>query len=128
MLLVINRMSVELSGGTTTNGNNIRPGMSLGFVDQIFHNEVFGQALYADIFHQAAAYMFHIIKNHVFIDGNKRTGLAAAITFLGINGQIFAPFDEDDVFDFVIEIAAGQNNPEVQIPKIAEWLQKLSLY
>lgn len=127
MLLVINRMAVELSGGTMSSRNNLRPGMNLGFVEQIFHNNVFGQAIYPDIFHQAAAYMFHIIKNHAFIDGNKRTGLAAAITFLGINGYVFAPLNEDSVFDFVISVAAGENDPDRLIPHIAEWLKSLSM-
>lgn len=34
----------------------------------------------------AAAYIFHIVKNHPFIDGNKRTGIAAALVFLELNG------------------------------------------
>jgi death-on-curing protein len=120
-------MSIELAGGTCASGNNIRPGMNLGFVEQIFHNSVFGQPVYPDIFHQAGAYMFHIIKNHAFIDGNKRTGLAAAITFLGINGHVFSPLDEDSVFDFVVSVAAGENEPEKTIPRIAAWLKSLSL-
>ena len=33
----------------------------------------------------AAAYMFHIIKNHPFVDGNKRTGIVSGLTFLKIN-------------------------------------------
>jgi death-on-curing protein len=127
MLLVINRMSIDLAGGSSNAVNNVRPGMNLGFVEQIFHNSVFGQPLYPDIFHQAAAYMFHIIKNHAFIDGNKRTGLAAAITFLGINGHVFAPFDEDAVFAFVINVAAGANDPDSVIPAIATWLKELCL-
>ena len=36
-------------------------------------------------FEMAAAYAFHIVKNHAFEDGNKRTGLAAALVFLEIN-------------------------------------------
>ncbi len=127
MLLVINRMSIDIAGGSTNSCNNVRPGMNLGFVETIFHNSVFGQPLYPDIFHQAGAYMFHIIKNHAFIDGNKRTGLAAAVTFLGINGHVFAPFDEDAVFDFVISIASGPNNADATIPRIASWLKELCL-
>ena len=34
----------------------------------------------------AAAYLFHLVKNHPFVDGNKRTGLLAAIVFLDVNG------------------------------------------
>ena len=44
-----------------------------------------GTYLYPTIYHMAAAYLFYIIKNHAFVDGNKRTGVLAAITFLGIN-------------------------------------------
>ena len=39
-----------------------------------------------NIFEMAAAYTFHIIKNHPFLDGNKRTGMAAGIIFLERNG------------------------------------------
>lgn len=36
----------------------------------------------------AAAYLFHVVKNHPFVDGNKRTGLAVALTFLEVNGVL----------------------------------------
>ena len=127
MILVINRMAVELSGGTALAGNNVRQGLSLGFVEQIHNNEVFGIAIYPDIFHQAAAYMFYIIKNHLFTDGNKRTGFATAITFLGINDVIFAPLNEGKVFDYVSGVASGENSPETIIPQIAQWLKIMSL-
>ena len=39
----------------------------------------------ADLYDIAAAYAFHIAKNHPFIDGNKRTALESALGFLGIN-------------------------------------------
>lgn len=48
-----------------------------------------GQWLHADIFEMAAAYAFHICKNHPFLDGNKRTALDAALVFLEINGIDF---------------------------------------
>lgn len=46
---------------------------------------MFGEYLHPTIEEQAAAYLFHLVQNHPFIDGNKRTGLAAALGFLGIN-------------------------------------------
>jgi len=46
----------------------------------------FGQLLHGDLFEMAAAYLFHIVKNHAFVDGNKRTALLAALVFLDING------------------------------------------
>lgn len=41
--------------------------------------------LHSDLFEMAAAYLFHIVRNHPFIDGNKRTGAMAAYTFLKLN-------------------------------------------
>lgn len=41
-----------------------------------------GELLHTDVFAVAAAYMFHIVQNHPFTDGNKRTGAAAALVFL----------------------------------------------
>jgi death on curing protein len=44
-----------------------------------------GRFLHDDLFAMAAAYLFHIVKNHPFVDGNKRTGLATALAFLDVN-------------------------------------------
>ena len=126
MVLVIHRLCLNLTGGYGTDGVNLRAGQGLGFVDYVFANEVFGQRIYPDIFHQAAAYMFHIIKGHIFTDGNKRTGLAVAITFLEWNGILFAPLPDEAVFDFVMALAGGPNDPDEAIPRIASWLRGLS--
>ncbi|BBM83846.1 type II toxin-antitoxin system death-on-curing family toxin [Candidatus Uabimicrobium amorphum] len=125
MVIAINKLSIELAGGTG-HSNNVRPGMSLGFVENIHTNELFGAKIYPDIFHQAAAYMFYIIKNHVFHDGNKRTGLATAITLLNWNGIQFRAFEEDAVFDFVMDIASGKNEAQENIERIALWLREMS--
>jgi len=42
--------------------------------------------LHSDIFEMAAAYLFHIVRNHPFVDGNKRTGAVAGLVFLMMNG------------------------------------------
>jgi len=42
--------------------------------------------VHADLFEMAAAYLFHIVQNHPFVDGNKRIGAAAALVFLKLNG------------------------------------------
>jgi len=46
----------------------------------------FGEELHATLHEKAAAYLFHLVKNHPFIDGNKRVGLAVSLTFLELNG------------------------------------------
>src|SRR5579862_9231236 len=46
-----------------------------------------GDFLHSDRFEMAAAYLFHIIRNHPFVDGNKRVGAVSAIVFLRLNDQ-----------------------------------------
>lgn len=56
----------------------------------------FGEvAFHADLFEMAAAYLFHIARDHPFVDGNKRTGLAAALVFLDLNGIEITSEDEE---------------------------------
>lgn len=55
----------------------------------------------------AAAYLFGIAKNHPFIDGNKRTALAAADTFLYFNG-LELQAEEEELIQFVLMVAAGE--------------------
>lgn len=69
---------------------------------------MFGKAyLHGSLPEMAAAYLFHLVGNHPFLDGNKRTGLAAAIAFLGLNG-LWLEADPDQLADFVIRLAAGR--------------------
>jgi death-on-curing protein len=66
-----------------------------------------GQFLHTDIHEMAAAYLFHLVKNHPFLDGNKRVGAVAALVFLALNGYDFnAP--EDDFADMVLAVARGE--------------------
>jgi death-on-curing protein len=44
-----------------------------------------GEYLHTDFFEMAAAYLFHLVQNHPFLDGNKRTGALAAFIFLKLN-------------------------------------------
>jgi death-on-curing protein len=52
----------------------------------------------------AAAYLFHLCQNHPFLDGNKRVGANAAITFLLIN-RWEPTFDEEELVDLVLSVA-----------------------
>ncbi len=45
-----------------------------------------GQYLHEDLFEMAAAYLFHLVKNHPLVDGNKRIGAVSALAFLKLNG------------------------------------------
>ena len=65
-----------------------------------------GDYLHTDVFEMAAAYLFHIARNHPFVDGNKRTGLMAALVFLGLN-DLELVADPNALFELVSGVAAG---------------------
>jgi death-on-curing protein len=57
-----------------------------------------------DIFDIAAAYAFHIAEAQAFNDGNKRTAIGAALTFLELN-SVHPALSEDELYDAMIDIA-----------------------
>ncbi|HPI76797.1 MAG TPA: type II toxin-antitoxin system death-on-curing family toxin, partial [bacterium] len=65
--------------------------------------------LHEDIFEMAAAYLFHIVKNHPFVDGNKRVGAVASLVFLIMNDIDFAA-DEVAFEQMVLAVAEGRMN------------------
>lgn len=66
-----------------------------------------GQYLHGSLYEMAAAYLFHIVQNHPFVDGNKRTGAAAAAVFLELNGLTLNA-TEDGYYDLVISVSQGK--------------------
>ena len=72
---------------------------------------MFGEYLHKTIYEQAAAYLFHIVQNHPFNDGNKRTGALTAILFLELN-NVAIIFTDQNYEEFVIKVAQGKKNKE----------------
>ena len=74
-----------------------------------------GRFLHTDIHEMAAGYLFHLVKDHPFIDGNKRVGAVTALVFLELNGFAFyAP--EDDFAEMVLAVARGElGKPDVAV-------------
>jgi death on curing protein len=83
----------------------------------------FGEAyLHDDLAHMAAAYAFHIAQNQPFLDGNKRTGLVAALVFLDLNGvTVLDP--EEKLYDAMIAIAERRMDKD----RLAELLRELAV-
>ena len=69
-----------------------------GFGDEYVHKTVF---------EMAAAYAYHIVMNHPFVDGNKRTGAMTAYVFLALNGYELET-SEDEFQDVVRRTTSGQ--------------------
>jgi death-on-curing protein len=74
-----------------------------------------GGYLHETLEEMAAAYLFHLVKNHPFVDGNKRVGLAACLAFLGLNG-LWLDADEVELGDLVVAVAEGSaGKPDVAV-------------
>ena len=82
----------------------------------------FGEDAYPDIWTKAAALLHSIVKNHALVDGNKRLGWLATAVFLEINGIEISRASNDDVYELVIDVAAGQPS----VDTIAERLRRLA--
>ena len=65
-----------------------------------------GRLLHPSIPEMAAAYLFHLVQDHPFIDGNKRVGLAAVLAFLGLN-DLWLESDDEELTELVLRVARG---------------------
>lgn len=66
-----------------------------------------GEYAHENIFAMAAAYLFHIVSNHPFVDGNKRAGLLAAQVFLDVNGMV-VEHDSEAFYALTMGVAEGR--------------------
>lgn len=80
-----------------------------------------GEDLYSTIFDKAAALLHSILKNHPFVNGNKRTALASAGLMLKLNGCNLLNKHKDEL-DFALKVEKGN----LSLEEIAKWLEKNS--
>jgi death-on-curing protein len=78
-----------------------------------------GEWLHPDLWTMAAAYLFHLVHNHPFVDGNKRTGLLTALVFLALNGIVIDQATPA-LYDLTVAVAEGR----LDKPAIAAALQQ----
>ncbi len=116
-VLAIHRDQIERYGGET----GVR---DVGLLESAVTMPAvrFGQEMaHPDIFQMAAAYMFHIVQNHPFVDGNKRTGAVAAVVFLSLNEIDLEP-DEEGLEAITMAVAEGRADKD----RIAEFFRKIA--
>jgi death-on-curing protein len=108
-IVFINKKSIDRHGGQFIQPYNLLRDESLDFLVESVQESVFGQELYPGIHDKAAVYMHSIIGNHIFSDGNKRTGLESALLFLELNNYKLNPdLTDDDLYNFTIKVAEGK--------------------
>ncbi len=85
VLAIHNAQLLEHGGGTGVREQNL---LDSALAQPMA--EFGGEFLHKDVFEMAAAYLYHIVMNHPFLDGNKRTGLASSLVFLDVSGYEIA--------------------------------------
>lgn len=70
-----------------------------------------GQYLHPELPAMAAAYLFHLVKNHPFVDGNKRVGAAAAVVFLNLN-DLCLNCTQDEYYALTLGVADSSISKE----------------
>jgi death-on-curing protein len=80
-----------------------------------------GKELYPDIMLKAAALIDSLVRNHPFVDGNKRTAITASALFLRLNGYLLQ-VENREMVRFALACAQSQ----LSLVEIAEWFRKYS--
>lgn len=123
-ILKINRRTVNENGGSYTEPENLKNPTSFEYMVEAVNAVIAGEEIYPQIWDKAAFYLHKTNSSHLFWDGNKRTGLESALSFLKLNGhrlrkdlqpvfkvdKIRIPLDignntEDLLVNFVLEVA-----------------------
>lgn len=83
-----------------------------------------GEFLHTNLYEMAATYLFHLVKNHPFVAGNKRVGVVSALVFLILNGfDVNAP--EDELAEKVLAVARGEMEKAQVAVFIRGWLNPI---
>lgn len=114
-VLLLHNMAIDESGGShglrdlnLLESAVARPKSSFG-----------GQDLYPTIFLKAAALIHSLLRNHAFVDGNKRTSMFSAMTFLELNGYKFL-VGQKELVNFALKV----ENEKLEVEEISKWLKE----
>ena len=120
-VLEIHQDQIDRYGGTTGIRDIGLLKSALGMPSATYGDEF----LHTDIFEMAAAYLFHLCKNHPFVDGNKRVGAVAALVFLALNDYELTA-SEDDLAGMVLATASGELDKADVAVFLKKWCVRLA--
>jgi death-on-curing protein len=109
-VLAIQYQLVELFGGS----HGLRDAGLLESALEMPRSGFGGDYFHKTIFEMASAYLYHVAKNHPFLDGNKRIALACAHTFLQVNGWALNA-SQNELYELVLRVAAGEITDKQEI-------------
>lgn len=113
-ILLMHHALVEEYGGSSELRDESLLDSALGAPFQTFG----GSDLYPEMILKAARLGYGLIKNHPFVDGNKRIGAHAMITFLEIN-NVYLEYEDEELIEAILSVASGDSSDE----DLVDWLR-----
>jgi len=120
-IIALNGSQVGAFGGFYAEPDNLKNRNSLEWVLEAIQYPLFGQDRYPSIEHKAALLGWVIIAEHVFFDGNKRTGISAIKIFLRMNGYDLQA-SHDEWIDIALKIASPEQGG-TSVSDLASWIR-----
>lgn len=120
-IILINKLTIEDVGGNFVPPQNFLHESNLDYLIEAVDAEMFGDKMYPTIHQKAGLYMYNIIANHIFQDGNKRTGLESALLFLQLNNyDLKLSITNEILTNFTLSVAAGEKTLE----EVQKWFEE----
>jgi death-on-curing family protein len=119
----LNRILIRNTKGMFVEPENLLNAGSLEWVLEAMRYPLFGVDKYPTIAEKAALLAWTIIKNHIFWDGNKRTGMAALEIFLESNGHHLNATN-NEMEDVALRIASGYIDNGHSIGSLVQWVRE----
>jgi death-on-curing protein len=120
-VIELNRYHIANTGGFHNGGDNLRSRGSLEWVLDAIQHPLFGIALYPTIIEKAAILSWIISAEHIFHDGNKRTGTSSLLIFLQVNGY-HLEVSNDEIIEMIIRISARDYQDYI-FQDYVEWIR-----
>ena len=112
-VLQLHQHLIEITGGAVRIRDDGMLDSALNTPFQVFDDI----ALFPGIIQKAARLGFGLIKNHPFLDGNKRIGAHTMLVFLELNG-IHLSYSQEELYTIILGVASGKNTYE----DLLQWL------
>lgn len=112
-ILMLHQQLVEQTGGSDGIRDEGLLDSALSVPFQSFDNT----DVYPSLQQKAARLCFGLVKNHPFVDGNKRIGAHAMLVFLAVNG-VELTYTQAELSDIILQVAAS----EKEYPDLLDWL------
>lgn len=120
-IILINKLTIEDVGGNFVPPQNFLHESNLDYLIEAVDAEMFGDKMYPTIHQKAGLYMYNIIANHIFQDGNKRTGLESALLFLQLNNyDLKISITNEILTNFTLSVTAGEKTLE----EVQKWFEE----